>query len=139
MEKMTKTLNKIELVAASIIIFAGGLLYEFASKGISLLVISLLMFAFTILLIVFRKHHVYYMQNKPLLTAISIYYKSFAYLSFIFSMCHFAGERTMSGFAMLFMTIYMGLAYFNRKQYSEMLNAYLYIVIVSFARVSLFS
>ena len=138
MENKTKVLNKIELIAVSIIIPIGGLLYEFANTTISLLVISLLMFVFTILLIVYRKHHVYYKLNKPLLTAISIYYKSFAYVSFIFSMCHFAGERALSGFSMLFMTIYMILAYFNEKQYSEMLNAYLYIVIVSFARVCLF-
>jgi len=53
-------------------------------------------------------------------------------------MFHFIGEKPISIVAIVSMAIYMVFAYLNGKQRSEIFNAYLYIVLVSFARVGLF-
>jgi len=129
--------GKIELISAILYLVTGKLLYTFVGKGISTMTLILWMFVFTILLIVFAKRHVY-RQDKPLLTALSVYYKSLAYVVIIFTMCNWQGKDTLSVVMIVSIVVYMVLSYINRKQYDQMLNAYLYLCMGSIARLSLF-
>ena len=95
------------------------------------------MCVFTTLLIVFRKHQVYY-QNKLPMAVFSIYYKSLIYTVVIFTLCNFPGKDAISIAAMGSIVIYMVLAYINEKQYYQMLNAFLYFNMLAIARLHLF-
>ena len=125
-------LNKIELIYASIYLLAGKILDTFIGKGVTVLSMTFLMAVFTILLIVFFRQHAYG-QDKPLLTALSIYYKSAAYVSVIFIIGNFHGKDTINVVAWIALIIYGVLSYIFGKKYNEMLNAYLYFVLISFA------
>ena len=127
-------LEKIELISALVYIIAGGLLNTFVGLGVSLLTMSILMLVFTVLLIVFFRQHTYG-QDKPLLTALSIYYKSVAYVTIIFTMSNLPGKDTVTVVAIASMLIYGILAYFNGKKYYQMLNAYLYLHLIASVRI----
>jgi len=119
-------LETVELISAIVYLITGKLLCTFVSSGYALLALSILMLIFTVLLFVLMKHHVY-RYDKPLLTALSIYYKNMIYMTVIFNMCYLPGKMTISAIAMASIVLYMVLAYFNGKQYYQMLNAYLYL------------
>ena len=129
-------LEKFELIYAVSYLIIGKLLYEFAERGLVSAVLFLCMTVFTVLLIVFRKHHVYW-QDKPLLTVLSFYYKSLTYTIVIFTMCNYSGKAALNITAMASFLIYSIFAYFNGKQYNQMLNAYLYLQMLAFIRYGL--
>ena len=139
---MTKSTNKFgklekfELIYAVSYLITGKLLYEFIGSGLASAVLFLCMAVFTVLLIVLRKHHTYW-QDKPLLTVLSIYYKSLTYTIVIFTMCNYPGKAALNITALASFFIYSVLAYFNRTQYNQMLNAYLYLQMVAFAKYGL--
>ena len=119
-------LGKMELISAIGYLCTGLVLPTFVGGGIVSLTLCLWMVIFTILLIIFMKHHVY-RKDKPLLTALSIYYKSLVYVLIIFNISGYQGTMYILGIAMVSIIIYMILSYINGKQYSQMLNAYLYL------------
>lgn len=129
-------LEKIELIAAFICICTMSLVYSFLGERVSLPIMLVLMIAVTVLLIIFARQHVYW-QDKPLLTVFSIYYKSVAYVTIFFTMGHFAATDIITGFAIVTMALYIVLAYFNGKKYDQMLNAYLYLNLITIARLIL--
>lgn len=136
MQKLTKTkvnLDKFELIYASLYLIAGTILNSFVGNGITLLSMCIMMLVFTILLIVFFRQHVYG-QDKPLLTALSIYYKSLSYMVVIFSLFNLPGRIMFTGVVMVSIIIYAVLSCIFGKKYNEVLNAYLYIVMIGFAR-----
>jgi hypothetical protein len=130
-------LNKIELIYATIYLIVGKILDTFVGKGITVLSMFFLLIMFTILLIVFFHQHAYG-KDKPLLTALSIYYKSVAYMAVIFIIGNYQGKDPITIIAWIALIIYGVLAYVYGKKYNEMLNAYLYCLLICFARVVLF-
>jgi hypothetical protein len=130
-------LGKIELIYATTYLLAGKMLDIFVGRGIAFLTMNALMIIFTILLIVFFRQHVYG-KDRPLLTALSIYYKSMAYVAVIFIMCSYPGKTIFMGAAMFVIIIYAVLSYIYGKKYDEMWNAYLYGVLIATARLCLF-
>ena len=136
MQKLTNrkvNLDKVELIYATIYLLAGKILDTFVGKGITLLSMGVLMFIFTILLIVFFRQHLY-AQDKPLLTALSIYYKSAAYVTIIFIIGNFAGQNVISIVALASLVIYGALSYVYGRKYNELLNAYLYMILIVFGK-----
>jgi len=125
-------LSRIELIYATTYLLAGKILDTFAERGVAPLVMCILMLFFTILLIVFFRQHVFG-QDKPLLTALSIYYKSMAYVAVLFMMCYYPSRVIFIGSAMFSIIIYAILSYIYGKKYNEMLNAYLYLGFMAFA------
>ena len=125
-------LSKIELIYAPIYLIVGKILNTYAEKGISFFVMCILMVVFTALLIVFFRQHAYG-QDKPLLTALSVYYKSMAYMVVIITLFNYPGRIMFQGATAFSIIIYMLLSYIYGKKNNEMLNAYLYIVFLSFA------
>jgi len=126
-------LEKIELSFALICICTGIFLFRLFGESISLLILFILMITITILLIVFARLHIYW-QDKPLLTILSIYYKSAAYVTIIFTMCDFSGKDIVRLATIISMLLYMLFSYFNEKRYYQMLNAYLYLNFIILAR-----
>ena len=136
MKKNTKKfgiLETIELISIFIYIVAGMTLTTFMGVGIAGITLFLLMLAFTVLLIVFRKRHVY-AQEKPLMMAFSIYYKSLTYVVIMFNFCDFSGQNILTAVGLGAMIIYMVLSYIFGKKYYQMLNAYLYLSILGFGQ-----
>jgi hypothetical protein len=127
-------LEKIELIFAIICICTEFFIFRIFGENISLLILFILMITLTILLIVFAQRHVYW-QNKPLLTVLSIYYKSATYITIIFTLCNFSGKEIVTVGTMIPLLLYMILSYFNEKRYRQMLNAYLYLNLIIFARI----
>jgi hypothetical protein len=130
-------LEKIELISALICICIGTFIYRYVGANFSLVALFILMFITTLLLIVFSRNHVYW-QDKPLLTILSIYYKSAAYITIIFTMGKFSGINIVTIVTMTSMLFYIILSYVNEKKYYQMLNAYLYLNLIIFARIVLF-
>ena len=131
-------LEKMELISAIIYLITGKILHAFAGRGISTLILGILMIIFTVLLVIFIKHHFYYRQNKPLLTILSIYYKSLVYVVIIFTVSNYPGKDALTIVAWVSTLVYMILAYINGKQNSEILNAYMYLSMVCIAGAALF-
>lgn len=121
-QKKLKTLDIIELSSAIFYVAIGKLLEVLGHKGFALISMTVVMMAFTILLIIFAKQHIYW-KTKPLLTVFSIYCKTMAYVSILFSMMKFSGNNILCIAAMSFMIIYCILSYFNNKQSGQILNA----------------
>ena len=134
MVKKIGVLEKIELISALICICTGTLVGGFLGVSISLLVLFVLMAIVTVLLIVFARKHVYW-QDKPLLTVLSIYYKSVVYVDIIFIMGDFPGTDIIRIATMASILLYIVLSYFNGKKYYQMLNAYLYLNLIIMARL----
>ena len=122
-------LEKIELIFALLYICTGIFVCHFFGESLSLLILSVLMITITVLLIVFAQRHIYW-QNKPLLTVLSIYYKSAAYITIIFTMGNFPGKDFVILGTIISMLLYMILSYFNEKRYYQMLNAHLYLNLI---------
>jgi len=130
-------LDKIELILASTYLVVGKLLEVFAGKGIAILASTILMLVFIILIIIFFRQHIYG-KEKTLLTVLSIYYKSMAYTTVIFALGNLPGKYSLAVVTMASLFVYAILSCFNGKQYSQVLNAYLYLLLISFAGVSLY-
>ena len=124
-------LNKFELIYASIYFLTGKILNTFAGSGVTFLIMCTLMIIFMILLIVFFKQHVY-SQDKPLLTVLSIYYKTMAYVVIIFIIFNFSGKIMFQGSALFSIIFYILLSFIYGNKQSEALNAYLYLIFVVF-------
>ena len=118
-------LGKVELIYAVTYFLIGKILASLAGEGYALLAMGILIFIFTILLIVFFRQHVY-AQDKPLLAALSIYYKSTVYCATSFIMCNLPMKNYFLGTTLILMIFYMVLSYIFGKKYNEMLIAYLY-------------
>jgi len=130
-------LYKIELIYASIYLLAGKILDIFVGKGITILAMSFLTTIFTILLIIFFRQHAYG-EEKPLLTALSIYYKSVAYVTIIYIIGNFHGKDPITLVAWVALLTYGILSYIFGKKYNEILSAYLYFQLIALARIGLF-
>ena len=126
--KIKVKLNNIELICASIFLLVKMIFnkYEFAFLTMSILTIIIV-----ILLIIFFRQHTYG-QEKPLLTALSIYYKTMAYSAVLFSTYSYPIRVTCLGILMLSVILYVVLSYVYGKKYNEMLNAYLYLCLASY-------
>jgi len=130
--KKKVNLDRIELLYASIYFLAGKILNAIAGKEVTLLVMCSLMIVFTILLIVFFRQHIYG-QDKPLLTALSIYYKSMAYVCVVFTIFNFPGRIMFLGITVLSIIIYGVFSYFiYKKENYPILNPWLYLVFIGF-------
>jgi len=124
--KNKTSLNKLELIYATIYIFSGMMISKLMGVGISIIVMTILLAFFTVLLIIFFRQHTYG-QDKPLLTTLSIYYKTVVYLVIMFTMCNLPGRIYFSAAVLFSTVIYAALAYIFGKKYDEVLNAYLYL------------
>ena len=131
-------LYKIELIYASIYLLAGKILDIFVGKGITILAMSFLMTIFTVLLIIFFRQHAYG-EEKPLLTALSIFYKSVAYVTIIYIIGNFHGKDSIKVVELIALITYGILSYIFGKKYNEMLSAYLYLQLIGIATFGLFS
>jgi hypothetical protein len=136
-KKRIEPLGKVEIISAFVYICTGYLLYTLAGQGISAIALSLLLIVFTILLIVYVRQHVYW-DEKPWLAVFSIFCKTLVYVAFIFNMCKYPGRDILTIMPTILLVIYAVLAYIHGKQYSQMLNAYAYLCMISFARIGLF-
>ena len=135
MQKLTNkkvNLHKIELIYATIYILAGKILDTFAEEGVAMLSMGFLLLIFTVLVVVFFRQHAYG-HDKPLLTALSVYYKTMAYSVVIFTLFNLPFRVYILGATMVSIILYMFLSYFFGKKYNEMLNAYLYLCLTGFA------
>jgi len=134
MQKSTNkkiNLNKIELISITIYLLTGMILSTFVGIVVSILSMCFMMMVFFILLIIFFRQHTFG-QNKPLLTVLSIYYKSAAYSAIMLTISNLPFATYMKGAALCSIVIYAVLAYIFGKKYDEMLNAYLYLCLVGF-------
>ncbi|GHV37469.1 hypothetical protein FACS1894178_9240 [Bacteroidia bacterium] len=136
-QKKLKTLDIIELSSAILYIVIGKLFEILGHKGFALISMGVVMMAFTILLLIFARQHIYW-KTKPLLTVFSIYYKSLSYVVVIFAMMRFPGKEILWCVAMVSMIVYAILAYFNGKRAGQILNAYLYASLASLAVSAMF-
>jgi hypothetical protein len=136
-QKKLKTLHIIELSFAVFYVAIGKLFEILGDRGLALVSMSVVMMAFTIVLFIFARQHIYW-KTKPLLTVFSIYYKSTVYVLILFAMMNFAGKDILWGVAMISMIVYAILAYFNGKQAGQILNAYLYGSFASLALSAMF-
>jgi predicted membrane protein len=124
----------VELVFAFIYFITGKTVDKMLGKGIAALSMALVLTIFTIFLIIYFRQHTYG-QDKPLLTALSIYYKSLAYVVVLFYICNFSGKDTTMLVAMISLILYGVLSYIHGKKYNEMLNAYLYFLFITNAMI----
>jgi len=124
-------LNKLELISASIYLIVGMTFNTYLGSGIAILTMGSLASIFTILLIIFFRQQTFG-QNKPLLTVLSIYYKSAAYSAIMLTISNLPFATYMKGATLCSIVIYAVLAYIFGKKYDEMLNAYLYLCLVGF-------
>ena len=122
-------LNKVELVFALTYFIIGKTLDTMFGKGIAALSKALVLTIFTIFLIIYFRQHTYG-QDKPLLTALSIYYKSLAYVVVLFYICNFSVKNAAMIVAMISLIVYSVLSYILGKKYNEMLSAYLYFLFI---------
>jgi len=130
-------LNKIELIYASIYLLAGKILDIFVGKGITILSMFFLMTIFTILLIIFFRQHAYG-QEKPILTTLSLFYKSAVYVVIIYIIGGFHGKDSITLVTLIALITYGILSYIFGKKYNEILSAYLYLQLFVLARFGLF-
>lgn len=86
---------------------------------------SLVLILFIISYIKMREKHVYF-KEKPLLFALSLFYKIYAYFATVFILNEYPGRDIVVLILIILTVVYMVLSYINQKQYKEMLNAYLY-------------
>jgi hypothetical protein len=132
--KSNRIFEKFELLSfllcTCIVIF----IYELFGVNISLIAMTTLMVTITIVLCSFIRHHVYW-QNKSLLAILSIYYKSISYITIIFTIYGLSGTNIITAFAIFSMLLYIVLAYFNEKKYYQMLNAFLYLQLITLTRI----
>lgn len=91
---------------------------------------SVVLILFIISYIMMREKHVYF-KEKPLLFALSLFYKIYAYFAAVFILNEYPGRDIVVLILMILTVVYMVLSYINQKQYKEMLNAYLYFMYVS--------
>ena len=136
-QKNLKTLDIIELSFAIFYAAIGKLLEVLGHKGFALIFMSILMVSFLSLLIIFARQHIYW-KTKPLLTVFSMYCKLTVYVSMIFTMMKFQGVDIVWIVAMVSLIAYGILSYFNGKQSGQILNAYLYTVLISVANAAIF-
>jgi uncharacterized membrane protein (UPF0136 family) len=118
-----KLLDMIEFVSALVFITAGKLLEQLSGKGISTFVMGIILLIFTILLIIYSREQIF-CSNKPLLTVLSIFYKTVAYVAIIFIMGNYAGKNPITVFAIFLFLLYSIFSYIYGKHYYQMLNAY---------------
>jgi len=124
-------LNKLELISASIYLIVGMTLNTYLVSGIAILTMVSLTLIFIVLLIIFFRQHTYG-QDKPLLAALSIYYKSAVYTTIMFTISNWPFGTYIKGATLCSIVIYAVLAYIFGKKYDEMLNAYLYLCLIGF-------
>lgn len=91
---------------------------------------TVVLILFIISYIKMREKHVYF-KKKPLLFALSLFYKIYAYFAAVFILNDYPGRDIVVLILMILTVVYMVLSYINQKQYKEMLNAYLYFMYVS--------
>lgn len=127
-------LGTIELMSALICIYTGTLICGYLGTSISSLIMCVLMAIIPILLIIFARQHVYW-HDKPLLTVLSIYYKSVAYVTIIFVLINLPGKDFIKVSTYIIILLYIVLSYFNGKKYYQMLNAYLYLNLIIMAHL----
>lgn len=78
-----------------------------------------------------REKHVYY-KDKRLMFILSLFYKVYALITVIFIIARYPMRDTISFIMIVLAIFYMILAYLNKKQYIEILNAYIYMQVVIF-------
>jgi len=125
-------LDWIELTSALVFLTVGKILFTFAGDSIAILVLTVLMLAFVILLIVFFRQHIYG-NEKPLLTVLSIYYKSLTYLMIIICYGNLPGKYHMAVVLFISLVIYSVLHYVYGKRNNQNLNPYCYFLLGSLA------
>jgi len=124
-------IDKVELIYSSLYFLVGLMLQKiFGAGGIFTIIMTFSMIVYMILLIIYAKDHVYW-DSKRLLTVLSIFYKNFAYLTVIFVICNYPFKDIFMGITLGLIILYIILSYFNGKRYGQMLNAYLYLTLVS--------
>lgn len=103
----------------------------FQKLGLLSFASSLMIIAFIVVMIKMREKHVYY-KDKRLMFILSLFYKVYALISVIFIIAGYPMRDTISFIMIVLAIFYMILAYLNKKQYIEILNAYIYMQVVIF-------
>ncbi|MCL2313075.1 MAG: hypothetical protein FWC41_11455, partial [Firmicutes bacterium] len=103
-------LHIIELIFALLFIIPVRLIEHYIGIGVAIEVSAILLLLFVILLIIFFKQHPFGI-DKPLLTALSIYYKSVTYVTIIFITGNFPGRVYIDAVAVISMIVYAVFSY----------------------------
>ena len=132
MENKTKhlSLHLIELIFGVVYLITNIILARYQKFGILSMFSSLMIIAFAVLMIIFRKRHVYF-KLKPAMFFFSLYYKLFALGALIFIFANYTMKDVISIVLVAICILYMIFAYIVKKQYNEMFNAYVYWQIVT--------
>ena len=132
--KLSKN-KKIELILGISFYLMGIVCFWFQLKAMD---ICFLLFAPVILVFIVKntKEHVYW-KDKKLLAAYSVYLKMIAYTSFVFALSKYPSYEIMGIMSIALCTIYMFLAYFNKRQYGQMLEAFLYMLLAALPSIIL--
>lgn len=124
-------LPKIELIFGAIYFTLSITLGYFHKFGLLSLVSSLMIIAFIVVMIKMKEKHVYYKDNH-LMFILSLFYKVYALIAVIFIISGYPMRDIISFILIVLVIFYMILAYLNKKQYIEILNAYIYMQVVIF-------